>query len=106
MLSTSPLVHPALHTSPTPPSSDLGPATGGQPRLHAPLRSARQPVEPPRDGGAPAADLGECALIAREEREEPQRQHGASPDRKSTRLNSSHLGISYAVLCLKKKSKI
>src|SRR5437899_4520499 len=24
-------------------------------------------------------------------------------DRKSTRLNSSHLGISYAVLCLKKK---
>src|ERR1039458_10411739 len=24
------------------------------------------------------------------------------PDRKSTRLNSSHLGISYAVFCLKK----
>src|ERR1035438_10763955 len=27
----------------------------------------------------------------------------ALPDRKSTRLNSSHLGISYAVFCLKKK---
>src|ERR1035438_10810702 len=27
------------------------------------------------------------------------------PDRKSTRLNSSHLGISYAVFCLKKKKK-
>src|SRR5437899_7628433 len=27
------------------------------------------------------------------------------PDRKSTRLNSSHLGISYAVFCLKKKNK-
>src|SRR5205814_8499631 len=27
-------------------------------------------------------------------------------DRKSTRLNSSHLGISYAVFCLKKKKKI
>src|SRR5262245_62930136 len=27
----------------------------------------------------------------------------AVPDRKSTRLNSSHLGISYAVFCLKKK---
>src|SRR5437899_10258165 len=27
----------------------------------------------------------------------------ASGDRKSTRLNSSHLGISYAVFCLKKK---
>src|ERR1039458_10448632 len=26
----------------------------------------------------------------------------SSPDRKSTRLNSSHLGISYAVFCLKK----
>src|SRR5205814_8286621 len=26
-----------------------------------------------------------------------------SQDRKSTRLNSSHLGISYAVFCLKKK---
>src|ERR1035438_10204029 len=28
-----------------------------------------------------------------------------NPDRKSTRLNSSHLGISYAVFCLKKKKK-
>src|SRR5438045_8004678 len=29
----------------------------------------------------------------------------AGEDRKSTRLNSSHLGISYAVFCLKKKRK-
>src|SRR2546426_7412538 len=29
-----------------------------------------------------------------------------SPDRKSTRLNSSHLVISYAVFCLKKKKKL
>src|SRR5205814_10044796 len=28
---------------------------------------------------------------------------GIMRDRKSTRLNSSHLGISYAVFCLKKK---
>src|SRR5437899_7838590 len=28
----------------------------------------------------------------------------AMTDRKSTRLNSSHLGISYAVFCLKKKN--
>src|ERR1039458_5494851 len=28
---------------------------------------------------------------------------GLATDRKSTRLNSSHLGISYAVFCLKKK---
>src|SRR2546426_7954193 len=29
--------------------------------------------------------------------------YGGSRDRKSTRLNSSHLVISYAVFCLKKK---
>src|ERR1035438_10647467 len=29
-----------------------------------------------------------------------------NPDRKSTRLNSSHLGISYAVFCLKKTSTL
>src|SRR5471030_3449174 len=29
----------------------------------------------------------------------------AEADRKSTRLNSSHLGSSYAVFCLKKKKK-
>src|SRR5437899_7700556 len=43
-----------------------------------------------------------CAVSA------PERlgQHRVRPaDRKSTRLNSSHLGISYAVFCLKKKKK-
>src|SRR3989442_5568972 len=30
---------------------------------------------------------------------------GRSVDRKSTRLNSSHVRISYAVFCLKKKNK-
>src|ERR1039458_7284194 len=30
----------------------------------------------------------------------------ACRDRKSTRLNSSHLGISYAVFCLKKMARI
>src|SRR5256885_2399982 len=32
-------------------------------------------------------------------------QHHGGGDRKSTRLNSSHLVISYAVFCLKKKKK-
>src|SRR5947199_6456488 len=45
--------------------------------------------EPPPSGGAVAIDPG-MALGT-----------GSHPDRKSTRLNSSHLGISYAVLCLK-----
>src|SRR5439155_6202246 len=31
---------------------------------------------------------------------------GVCPDRKSTRLNSSHVAISYAVFCLKKKKNL
>src|SRR2546426_8541086 len=45
---------------------------------------------------------------ARQRDRQGQRQHrrrGADQDRKSTRLNSSHLVISYAVFCLKKKKK-
>src|SRR5207249_10658361 len=33
------------------------------------------------------------------------RDNALSKDRKSTRLNSSHVSISYAVFCLKKKKK-
>src|SRR5690625_6845545 len=33
-------------------------------------------------------------------------QPGSDLDRKSTRLNSSHVAISYAVFCLKKKNDI
>src|SRR5438309_4183820 len=36
---------------------------------------------------------------------EPFRPTHAPTDRKSTRLNSSHSSISYAVFCLKKKKK-
>src|SRR5690625_6995131 len=35
----------------------------------------------------------------------PKRVHFIKADRKSTRLNSSHVAISYAVFCLKKKKK-
>src|SRR5258707_5599533 len=34
------------------------------------------------------------------------RNNGFTADRKSTRLNSSHANISYAVFCLKKKNTI
>src|SRR5207249_10903067 len=57
------------------------------------------------------------AIVRPEEdaREEQSASHGEGPrrsavlnhvglDRKSTRLNSSHVSISYAVFCLKKKS--
>src|SRR6266702_4905260 len=36
----------------------------------------------------------------------PWARNSRSRDRKSTRLNSSHVAISYAVFCLKKKSKL
>src|SRR5437868_12970145 len=38
-------------------------------------------------------------------RPRPHDGRGAAVDRKSTRLNSSHVSISYAVFCLKKKKK-
>src|SRR5258708_17083338 len=59
---------------------------------------------------------GEILSIHRKQRAAPQlaqqreldgmEQAAASQDRKSTRLNSSHQIISYAVFCLKKKKKI
>src|SRR5438045_8026860 len=42
---------------------------------------------------------------ANESNRQARRGAGGQGDRKSTRLNSSHLGISYAVFCLKKKKK-
>src|SRR5690625_6254874 len=37
---------------------------------------------------------------------QPNPQAFQEPDRKSTRLNSSHVASSYAVFCLKKKKKL
>src|SRR5205814_10292429 len=44
-------------------------------------------------------------VAQRRARPAPARRRAGERDRKSTRLNSSHLGISYAVFCLKKKKK-
>src|ERR1035441_10985776 len=44
-----------------------------------------------------------CASSGREEMARAVMSWIGVTDRKSTRLNSSHLGISYAVFCLKKK---
>src|SRR3712207_8713442 len=70
-------------------------------------RGGRLP--PLRRAARPRARIG-ARQPAREESEKetpdefPFRQPGpAHPDRKSTRLNSSHANISYAVFCLKKK---
>src|SRR3712207_8695023 len=57
----------------------------------------------PRVGGV--AEVVERHGGARAEALAPamERPHGLLADRKSTRLNSSHANISYAVFCLKKK---
>src|SRR2546426_8086851 len=56
----------------------------------------------PRRRGSPPSSASPCPRTrARPPRGSPTR---SLPDRKSTRLNSSHLVISYAVFCLKKKS--
>src|SRR5947207_9895898 len=47
--------------------------------------------------GGDVGDLNHCVLVRVKERRSTQ-------DRKSTRLNSSHTVISYAVFCLKKKN--
>src|SRR5690606_42099113 len=66
----------------------------------------------PISGGAASslypgiAAIHACCGFSRQS-PEPDRRHGADPDRtdrKSTRLNSSHVKISYAVFCLKKKN--
>src|SRR2546427_8551935 len=44
-------------------------------------------------------------LVQQELQENPVLEEGNERDRKSTRLNSSHSQISYAVFCLKKKKK-
>src|SRR3712207_8327467 len=64
---------------------------------------------------APAREVADHVaeeLVRRRDRhlEDRLQQDGLGPaaglDRKSTRLNSSHANISYAVFCLKKKKKL
>src|SRR5688572_32583642 len=61
------------------------------------------------DHRADHRDLAGAALGVRSDRVHPRHFRHAIPpvrgDRKSTRLNSSHSQISYAVFCLKKKKK-
>src|SRR5438874_13678584 len=86
--------HRDLHSFPTRRSSDLyrisGKAKGALAVLHAGRN--RSAVAKPTGGHSLYRETsdGEWELV--------------NVDRKSTRLNSSHVEISYAVFCLKKKS--
>src|SRR5256885_11391525 len=63
---------------------------------------------PPRSTLFPYTTLFRSARAHQEKQRELRQDECPRPDerdRKSTRLNSSHLVISYAVFCLKKKKK-
>src|SRR5258705_1263921 len=65
------------------------------------VAAAVRPREDPAGLRAGARRGGGVPGLFRDPRDGQRRERGV--DRKSTRLNSSHLGISYAVFCLKKK---
>src|SRR3712207_7701281 len=86
-------LHDALPISPGVGGSRAAPrAPRASRRARAPA-PARTPSPPPPRGSAPPPATG------------PRAAARGRADRKSTRLNSSHANISYAVFCLKKKNK-
>src|SRR2546429_7010115 len=84
-------LHDALPISQDPPAAASHSASSSLDRLS----SARAPPAPPWRRGC-----------SRHVSRVPRRHIHVSPDRKSTRLNSSHGYISYAVFCLKKKKTV
>src|SRR5207248_10521422 len=58
-----------------------------------------------RANGGNRAESGPVIVFVNFDRAGIQLQFRVAQDRKSTRLNSSHRTISYAVFCLKKKKK-
>src|SRR5437667_8704788 len=72
-------------------------------------RSSRQATDPRcRDrGGARSRARRDHHGAQHEQRDDREREEDPARvgDRKSSRLNSSHITISYAVLCLKKKKQ-
>src|SRR3712207_8713059 len=90
-----------------PPRSTLFPYTT---LFRSALEPDRERAAQEREAGEDAASVGHVAGVedppGRDRREEREHVADLPPgrvDRKSTRLNSSHANISYAVFCLKKK---
>src|SRR5207253_11352955 len=92
------LHHRYLHSFPTRRSSDLTPRNHGSP--HEEVVIKRLPLRERSGASQPR-------LTPREFLRGRQISRSAAvQDRKSTRLNSSHVAISYAVFCLKKKTRL
>src|SRR5204863_8441766 len=93
--------HPHLHSFPTRRSSDLNRSSATH---RSPTRSCRPASNAsssfPRTSISPAPKWKSRSAGTMKTR-----STRVGKDRKSTRLNSSHVEISYAVFCLKKKKK-
>src|SRR5699024_12754259 len=88
---------------PTRRSSDLAP---GRFCLYLGLRSATMEAVPRPITGRKEVSYVSDRQFHRQRRRQGHRTAGCVPDRKSTRLSSSHVSISYAVFCLKKNNQI
>src|SRR5205814_10372498 len=97
---------PPVHSFPTRRSSDLvdGPARRSlEDGLRQDLAERDDHGHVRAELAKPGRPLGVAQARGLEDRHARATPSGR-PDRKSTRLNSSHLGTSYAVSCLKKKT--
>src|SRR5207249_11180064 len=95
-----PLPHP--HSFPTRRSSDLH-STAPKPNSSYPsTRGIVVPCESPASSPRPPSRCSPSGSATAWLRSPTS---ATTPDRKSTRLNFSHVSISYAVFCLKKKKK-
>src|SRR5690242_20950983 len=72
----------------------VGDRVGAEPHRALVLDREVERLQPAARAGAAEPDVDRCRCDVKVLR-----------DRKSTRLNSSHMSISYAVFCLKKKKK-
>src|SRR5438876_6216102 len=86
----------SLLTIRRPPSSTLFPYT----TLFRSMADRSRPAGTSREGRKPSERSSPCAW----RRRSSVGRQAQGEDRKSTRLNSSHPSISYAVFCLKKKN--
>src|SRR5437867_5874509 len=72
--------------------------------LHDALPISGGEIPPPEFALAASANSGTASSTIFAPRRDRRKNRRARGDRKSTRLNSSHRTISYAVFCLKKKN--
>src|SRR5690606_41138894 len=96
--------HRDLHSFPTRRSSDLASAPTAPtktPKTPEPAKKAEKPTVEPAEKPKPRPKVDFEITKPDDIRVDDNGQI----DRKSTRLNSSHVKISYAVFCLKKKKK-